>query len=215
MKKILLLIVFLFSLVLPSFSTENVIPEKTCLKFTNTIGLYQASDNIILYKEPDENSQILYTIKWNKNGVYPDTFTFDNLFVLFMPAKYLAYMAVTDETEDWVEVIYNNSTGQRAWMKKDDPYKFSNWITFYNMYGRKYGLKILSGAPETIKDLKSGTDDNSQTVARVNIPTKINLNVIKGNWALVSVMDLDKMPKTGYMRWRSDDGIKYLFPNIK
>ena len=215
MKKLLLTLTLLFGLILPAFSAENVIPEKTCLKFTNTIGLYQASDRIVLYKEPDEQSEMLYSIKWNKNGVFPDTLTFDDLFVVFMPSKYLAYMAVTDETEDWVEVIYNNSTGDRGWMKKDDPYKFANWVTFYNMYGRKYGLKILSGAPDTIKDLKSATDDKSQTIARVNIPSRINLNVIRGNWALVSVMDLDRTPKTGYIRWRGDDGVKYLFPNIK
>ena len=215
MKKILLTLTLLFGLILPVFSADNLIPEQTCLKYTNTIGLYQASDRIVLYKEPNEQSDLIYSIKWNKNGVFPDTLTFNDLFVVFMPSKYLAYMAVTDETDDWVEVIYNNSTGDRAWMKKDDPYKFSNWVTFFNMYGRKYGLKILSGAPDIIKDLKSATDDKSQTIARVNIPSRINLNVIRGNWALVSIMDLDRTPKTGYMRWRGDDGVKYLFPDIK
>ena len=32
---------------------------------------------------------------------------------------------------------------------------------------------------------------------------------------LVSVFDIDKTPKTGYMRWRSDEGVIYAFPNIK
>ena len=49
----------------------------------------------------------------------------------------------------------------------------------------------------------------------MNYPQKINLNVIRGNWALVSVMDLDKIPKTGYIRWRSDDGVRYFFPAVK
>ena len=43
----------------------------------------------------------------------------------------------------------------------------------------------------------------------------INLSVIKGNWMLVTVVDADRTPKTGYIRWRSDDGIKYLFPDVK
>jgi hypothetical protein len=63
--------------------------------------------------------------------------------------------------------------------------------------------------------LRAKTEDNSQIVARINHPQFIKLNVIRGNWALVSVVDIDKTPKTGYIRWRSDDGIKYLFPNIK
>ena len=47
------------------------------------------------------------------------------------------------------------------------------------------------------------------------MPKKINLTAIKGNWALVSVSDLDKIPKTGYIRWRSDNGMKYYFPAMK
>ena len=38
---------------------------------------------------------------------------------------------------------------------------------------------------------------------------------MRGNWALVSVADIDQVPKTGYMRWRGDDGKIYAFPNIK
>ena len=83
------------------------------------------------------------------------------------------------------------------------------------MYGKKYGLYILKGAPDCVKTMKSATDKQSQTVATMNLPTKINLNIIRGNWALVSVMDMDKAPKTGYIRWRGDDGVKYLFPDIK
>lgn len=214
MKKLLLTLFLLFGMILPAMA-ETIMPEKTSLKFTHTVGVYQVSNNIVLYKNADENSGVITTIKWNKNEVYPENFTFQDLFVVFIPNKSLALMAVTDETEDWVEVLYNNSTGAKGWIKKDDPYKFSTWTNFYNMYGRKYGLYVLKGAPDNIKDLRSATDDNSQIVGRINVPVKINLNVIRGNWALVSVLDLDKSPKTGYMRWRSNDGVKYLFPDIK
>ena len=52
-------------------------------------------------------------------------------------------------------------------------------------------------------------------IAAINLPQKINLTAIKGNWALVSVFDIDKVPKTGYVRWRSDEGVRYYFPAIK
>ena len=65
------------------------------------------------------------------------------------------------------------------------------------------------------KDLHTSTDDKSQIVGTINMPQKINLNVMRGNWALVSVMDIDRTPKTGYVRWRSDNGVKYYFPAIK
>ena len=38
---------------------------------------------------------------------------------------------------------------------------------------------------------------------------KIKLTVIRGNWALVSVQDLEEVPKTGYLKWREKDGTIY------
>lgn len=80
---------------------------------------------------------------------------------------------------------------------------------------KKYGLNLLKEAPPEAKDLHTSTDDKSQIVGTINMPQKINLNVMRGNWALVSVMDIDRTPKTGYVRWRSDNGVKYYFPAIK
>ena len=83
------------------------------------------------------------------------------------------------------------------------------------MYGRKYGLIILKGAPETVNSMYGSTDDDAKVISTINKPELINLNVIRGNWMLVTVVDADNVPKTGYIRWRSDDGVKYLFPNLK
>ena len=125
-------------------------------------------------------------------------------------------LAVTDETENWVEVIYNNSTGAKGWIKKDDPYRFMTWIMFYNMYGKKYGLNLMKEAPAQAKDMHSATDDKSQIVDTIKVPVqKINVTAIRGNWALVSVYDIDRTSKTGYIRWRSDNGVKYYFPAMK
>ena len=190
MKKIFVCLMIMFGL-MQTVLAADIMPQDVSMKFTATLGLYQASNNIVL------------PVK------------FSDLFVVFIPSKELALMAVTDETEDWVEVIYNNSDGSRGWMKKDDPYKFLSWLNFYNMYGRKYGLYVLKGAPESVNDMRSATDENSQVVARINMPKFIKMNAIKGNWVLVSVVDIDAQPKTGYIRWRADNGIKYLFPAIK
>lgn len=214
MKKIFLTLFLLIFTAIPTLA-DRVMPEKIDLKNTRTIGIYQVSNDIVLHKNTDESSEIIETIKWNKNEILPENLTFKDVFIVFIPHKSLALMEVTDETEDWVEVIYNNTTGEKGWLKKDDPYKFSTWTTFYNMYGKKYGLYILKGSPDCVKTMKSATDKQSQTIATMNLPSKINLNIIRGNWALVSVMDMDKAPKTGYIRWRSDDGVKYLFPDIK
>jgi len=192
----------------------NIIPDSVSLSNTNTFGVYQVGHVIILHSAPDENSDIIQKIVWDSENVIPQNMDKKNMFVLYMEKNDFALMAVTDETEDWVEVIYNNATGERGWIKKDDPYKFNTWVNFYSMYGRKYGLKILKGAPETTKSLY-GSIEQIKAISTINHPEIINLNIIRGNWMLVTVVDADKTPKTGYIRWRSEEGIKYLFPDIK
>lgn len=214
MKKLLFILAILFLIPLKCFCTD-VIPEYINIENTNTLGLYQAPNEIVLYKEPDESSNLIHSVSWIGSKIFPEAVKPQNLFVVYMPDRNLGLLAVVDETEDWVQVIYNNSTGAKGWIKKDDPYRFMSWIMFYNMYGRKYGLKLLKEAPEESKILHVSTDETSQTVGTINMPQKINLTAIRGNWALVSVFDIDKTPKTGYVKWRSDSGVKYYFPNIK
>ena len=214
MKKFLLILSILLMLPLSGYCAD-VVPQYVSIQQTNTLGLYQAPNEIMLYKEPSEASTLVHSISWIGEKIFPESVRPQNLFVVYVPSKNLAYLAVTDETEDWVQVIYNNSTGAKGWIKNDDPYRFSTWVMFYNMYGKKYGLNLLKEAPESAKDLHVATDDKSQIVGTINMPKKINLNLVRGNWALVSVMDIDRTPKTGYVRWRSDKGVKYYFPAIK
>ncbi len=214
MKKFLLILSILLMLPLSAYSAD-VVPQYVSVQQTNTLGLYQAPNEIMLYKEPSEASTLVHSISWIGEKIFPESVKPQNLFVVYVPSKNLAYLAVTDETEDWVQVIYNNSTGAKGWIKNDDPYRFSTWVMFYNMYGKKYGLNLLKEAPDSAKDLHVATDDKSQIVGTINMPKKINLNLVRGNWALVSVMDIDRTPKTGYVRWRSDKGVKYYFPAIK
>lgn len=214
MKKIIISVLLFFAFALKTLAGD-VMPSLVSLSNTNTLGLYQVDNTIVLRSNPDDKAPITKVIKWSRNKVEPADLDFSDIFVVLINSKDLALMAVTDETEDWVEVIYNNKTGDRGWLKKDDPYKFSSWYNFYSMYGKKYGLYILTGAPESARQMHGSTEDNSKIIATINTPIKINLNVIRGNWMLLSVMDMDRIPKTGYLRWRSDDGVKYLFPAIK
>lgn len=214
MKKFLLILAILLLMPVKGFC-ENVVPQYVSIEHTNTLGLYQAPSEIVLYKEPYQSSNIVHSISWIGDKIFPESVKANDLFIVFLPQKNLGFLAVTDETDEWVQVIYNNSTGAKGWIKKDDPYRFMSWIMFYNMYGKKYGLNLLKEAPPEAKDLHTSTDDKSQIVGTINMPQKINLNVMRGNWALVSVMDLDRTPKTGYVRWRSDNGVKYYFPAIK
>lgn len=214
MKKFLLLLVMCLGLMLP-VQADNIMPSSVDFNDIRTLGLYQIPKDITIYEKPDETSGVINNIKWSAVDIYPAGVKFSDLFVVFIPSKELGYAAVTDETDGWIEIIYNNRTGETGWIKKDDPYKFLTWLNFYNTYGRKYGLYILKGAPDEVKNIRSGNDEMSQLLSEINMPTKIKLNAIRGNWALISVLDFDREPKTGYIRWRGDHGIRYLFPDIK
>lgn len=214
MKKLILIILMLILLPLRTFCAE-VMPQYVSIEDCRTFGLYQLPSEIVLYQEPDESSTLIHSISWIGSKIFPETVKAENLFVVLVPSKNLGLAAVSDETEGWVQIIYNNETGDKGWIKNDDPYRFMSWVMFYNMYGKKYGLNMLKEIPVSAKDIHVATDDKSQIVATINMPQKINLTAIKGNWALVSVFDIDRVPKTGYVRWRSDDGVKYYFPAIK
>lgn len=215
MIKRILTIVFLLILALPA-TAKDVLPKYSTGLYKTTFGVYQMPKLIMLYKEPDENSKVEITISWTETALMPENLSVNDVFTVFIPNKALAFMEVSDETEDWVKVIYDRKSNKSGWFKKDDPYKFLTWVNFYNTYGRKYGLyELVQEMPKVELVLHSAPDDDSQVVARLNHPEFIKLNVIRGNYALVSVVDLDRRPKTGYIRWRSDDGTKYLFPAVK
>ena len=214
MRKIFLSIFIVLLITLGGYA-KDIIPVMPSADNVRTVGLYQVKDDVTIYKFPDEDAQILYRARWNKEEFFPENIGADNFFALFIAKKDLAYVNVVDIVDGWVEIVYDNSKGATGWIKEDDPYKFMTWTNFYTTYGKKYGLNILKGGPSTCKEIKGSPDDLSPTISTINVAQKIHLNLIKGNYALVSVMDLDKIPKTGYVRWRSDNGVRYFFPAVK
>jgi len=208
MKKFLLVICMLcmipcFADTLPYFSTA--VPK-------DAIGLYQTGEQLTIYSHPDSNSHVLRSFDFSyKQDSMPE-----GVFALLLNERRLGMLYVSDLGDDnWVEVIYDKSTGARGWVMTEDKFQFMPWLNFYNMYGRKYGLRLFKDAPDSVDILHSKSEDLSQSVAKLNYVKQIKLTRISGNWALVSVFDLDKVPKMGFMRWRGDDGKIYAFPNIK
>lgn len=208
MKKFILIICMMF--ILPVFADVmpfymNSIPQ-------NAIGLYQTGEEVILYSEPEANSNVIKKFNFSYN---PDSMP-DGVFAVLLNEKKLGFMYVSDIGDDgWVEIIYDKHTGAKGWVLTEDRMQFLPWLSFYNMYGRKYGLRMMKDSPDEVEILHSKSDDLSQNIGKLNYVKQIKLTAIRGNWALVSVFDIDKTPKTGYLRWRGSDGKIYAFPNIK
>ena len=207
MKRFLLILCMMF--MLPVFA--DVMPFYVNSIPKDAIGMYQTGDNITIYSEPEANSKAIKSFNFSyKAETMPD-----GIFALLLNEKKLGFLYVSDIGDDgWVEVIYDKFTGARGWVLTEDRFQFLPWLSFYNMYGRKYGLRLFKDTPDEIEVLRSKSEETSQNVAKLNYVKQIKLTAVRGNWALVSVFDIDKTPKTGYMRWRSDEGVIYAFPNI-
>lgn len=192
----------------------DIVPQFVSMVQTNTVGIYKAPNSIKLYLEPDETSKLIDVITWSKDGIDPNTINAQDLFVVYLPEENKGFLAVAQENEDWIQVIYNNSTGDMAWVKKDVSENYMSWENFFDLYGKKYGLKILNGTNNDEKTIYAQADEYSKVVGKVYKLQKINLHGIKGNWASVTVTDINNVSKTGYVKWRSERGIKYFFPDI-
>ena len=208
MKKLLLIICMMF--MLPVFA--DVMPFYVNSIPKDAIGMYQTGENITIYSEPEANSKAIKNVEFSYK---PETMP-DGMFAVLLNEKKLGFMYVSDIGDDgWVEVIYDRHTGARGWVLTEDKFQFLPWLSFYNMYGRKYGLRLFKDTPDKIEVLRAKSEETSQNVDKLNYVKQIKLTAIRGNWALVSVFDIDKTPKTGFLRWRSDEGVIYAFPNIK
>ena len=208
MKKILIVLAMIF--MLPVFA--DTLPYYTNAIPKEAIGLYQTGESITIYSHPEANSRVIRTFDFSYN---PETMP-DGIFAMLLNERKLGFLYVSDIGDDnWVEVIYDKRSGAKGWVMTEDKFQFMPWINFYNMYGRKYGLRLLKDAPDSVDILHSKAEDLSQSVAKLNYVKQIKLTKISGNWALVSVLDLDKVPKMGFMRWRANNGTIYAFPNIK
>lgn len=208
MKKLIILLAMLF--VLPAFA--DTMPYYMDNIPKSAIGVYQTGEKLVIYSEPNEESKIIKEFDFSYN---PNTMP-DGVFGVLLNEKKLGLMYVTDIGDDgWVELLYNKHTGAKGWVQTEDRFQFLPWLSFYNMYGRKYGLRMFKDTPDEVEILHAKPDDLAQNVGKLNYVKQIRLTAVRGNWALVSIVDLDKIPKTGYLKWRETSGRIYAFPNIR
>lgn len=107
------------------------------------------------------------------------------------------------EKGDMYEVIVNNATGEKKFIKKDDPsFKKQSWEEHVlSMFAVDFDQKTnpLRSSPENGQIIKQSGD-------RVNYHPK----EIKGNWLKVEWFENDDRNKpshTGWIKWRDNDHI--------
>lgn len=220
MKKAFFVIIFLFLFLMPVFGACYYLPRYTDSVKELGIGTCFVPQNITIYSNPTLSSKIVDKIQWDnasnvyseKNGeIYPK-----NFFTLFIPNRNAAMVTVTEETDDWLEICYDQKNNGQGWIKKTDDTKFMSWYQFMKEYGKKYGIYFFADVPIEKKSLYSSP--NGKSLPKGNEfyhPSNIQLKVISGNWALVKVVDFDnESAPIGWIKWRDENGKMYIFPNI-
>ena len=192
----------------------DVLPYATEEIPTASIGLYQVDKRVTIHEKPEQNSKVILDCE----VLYPNFLEkkTDNMFAILLSKKEISYLYVTDisDDENWLQVVFDKKQQKRGWVYKNDDFQFMPWISFINIYGRKYGLKELQNSSHNNK-IYSQPDSTSQTIGELNRPKFIRLTAVEGNWVLVSILDLSSETTTGYIQWRNKNGQIYIFPMIK
>jgi len=179
----------------------------------------EISGDTDIYEQPDENSNLLITLtlcKSKSNFVTMDEPKGSSYYFLAENKnRDKAYLLVDDETETgWYKVFYGKNEGRTGWIKAN-PKDFKSLRAFYLENGRKNGVYLFKDVhPEDRKLYAKPFEkpEDKKTVTNYDHAYKIKLEIIKGNWMLVRVLDISNNEKIGYMRWRTNEGKVLLFP---
>ena len=212
--KFLIICTILFYLNIPAIA--DVMPLYTKAINKETIGFIQVPKSFKLYFTPNDSSQIIEKIKWNNTEVQYKNLSAEpyRLFVAQIKNLNYAFCAVIDEQDGWYKIIYDKQGNKSGWIKPEKQDDFWGLKDFYSYFGRRHGLYYMKNIDYRKRGIYSGADAMAQKIGGFTLIKSIKLNKISGNWALVTVTDLDAMPKIGYIQWREPDGSIIIFPKL-
>ena len=216
MKLLKILFGIFLVLFLSSPVKADVLPLYTGVITKSAIGFLQVPKTFNLYLYPRLDSKIVETVKWTDTEVeYTNNHAEPHrLFAVRIQSKDLAFCTVIDMQDDWYRIIYDKTEGKSGWIRPEKEDDFWGLKDFYSYYGRRYGLYYMKNIDYRKRGIYSGADISSQKLGGFTLIKSIRLNKLSGNWALVTVIDVDRLPKIGYIQWRESDGNIILFPKF-
>jgi len=211
MKKLVAFLVIFFGLT-ACISFADIIPRYSYnIRYTG-IGAFNAPNEFTIYSEPDENSAILKSVKWDKHGLADETTKENDLFIVFIPSQDIAYCSVDDEIDGWVKIFYSQANGKSGWVKATQKNRFVSWLGFYMSWGRKNGVYFFRDMPDINKRLMSAPEAGSQKVSGFTYPKFVKMTLVRGNWMMVKLLDFGNEVRVGWIQWRDENGKFMIFP---
>ena len=72
MKKILLTLAMLFLAPICTYSADKIVPSYVSLEYNNTFGVYQAPNEILIFQEPSEDSNLVQSVRKSVMTLAPE-----------------------------------------------------------------------------------------------------------------------------------------------
>lgn len=217
-KKLLLsLVVFAMTM---GFAFADKIPTSSKSIRHYGIGVLKIDEDFDVYSEPDEEAKKLKHFdipdKNYKSAIVQDTRNSINPFIVDIPSQQEFFATIYEYPEkNWVQIYYNQNGKEVGWVKLPDKSDFLTWKEFMLKYGKKNGLVLMRDISSKEFKLYSQDSEDAQIVEDFTYPEYIALRMIRGNWMLITVVDTGSVYKTGWFRWRCDDGKLRVFPKMK
>lgn len=194
------------------------------------IGVYFAPKDITIYAQPDLTSQIIEKLEWRYARVQLNSATGqieypEDVFIAFYPYKEIALMAVIDEEDGWVKVVYNQKNNSFGWVKIDETVEktqynnyvgnFYTWFDFMMKIAKKRGIYFIPGVDKKSKRLRGEPKDDANIVRYdFTCVKELQIKHIRGNWLLVKAIDIGEGSPLGWVRWRDDNGQLMVFCDL-
>ncbi|MEW5822133.1 MAG: hypothetical protein AB1782_18205 [Cyanobacteriota bacterium] len=229
--KIIIVLLLTLTFIAPAWALlRGFSPDSYPSTKTFGLGAYFSPKEVTIYAEPKLDSQVLEKLEWQFARVQIDSLTGNiaspaDVFITFYPYKEIAMMAVKDEVDGWVKVIYNQRDKSEGWVPLETPAEktqynnlvgsFYTWYDFMFKIAKRRGVYFLPGVPKKLRKLRGQPSDDANIV-RYNFTyvRSLDIKVIRGNWMLVKIVDLEEGSPIGWIRWRDEDGQLLVFCNM-
>jgi len=214
MKKMILIFIAMFILAIPCFAIDYVPKYNDAIK-NYGIGLYFGDGVAVVYSEPNDKSEIVAKLTWDTEEVKINDKIISpkNVFAVFLPDNAIsAFIALDEQDNEYTKIVYDNVNGLSGWIKNAPDAKVFYWRQLFYSYGKTKGLYIFANIIKDQRILRLAPDVESEVSYMFIYPKHIRLQLIKGNWALLKIVDYDNEQKVGWYQWRNSDGTLNMFP---
>ena len=216
MKKIILVLILM---IIPVLAYADFVPHNVnSIKYYG-IGVLDKTEPFVVFKEPEVTSKIIKEIDPQKKystsilSMNGHTTSHKTTYIAMKKKPAVALIAVETERGDgWYEIYLNQRTGEKGWVYDKNKKDFYTWRGLFTLYGKTTGLRFMHGVPDEIQTLYAKDSEDSQTIKKLEYPSKITFSLIRGNWMLVKAHEYDGTYNIGWLKWRNEDGSLNLFP---